>query len=57
MSLRESRTLLIFKVIGQGNRFKFLGEGIRHALRCPCYYLLLSLFTRQYFLSKFEQFL
>jgi hypothetical protein len=22
---------------GQGHRVKFLGEGIRHALRCPCY--------------------
>jgi hypothetical protein len=29
-------TLLIFKVKGQGHRVKFLGEGIRHALRCPC---------------------
>jgi hypothetical protein len=30
----QSGTLLIFKVKGQG--VKFLGEGIRHALRCPC---------------------
>ena len=30
------RTLLIFKVKGQGHRVKFLGKGIRHALRCPC---------------------
>jgi hypothetical protein len=22
----------------QGHRVKFLGEGIRHALRCPCLY-------------------
>ena len=36
-SLRESRTLLIFKVKGQGHQVKFLGEGIHHALRCPCY--------------------
>jgi hypothetical protein len=21
----------------QGHRVKFLGEGIRHALRCPCF--------------------
>jgi hypothetical protein len=35
--LRESGTLLIFKVKGQGHLVKFLGEGIRHALRCPCY--------------------
>jgi hypothetical protein len=25
-------------VKGQGHRVKFLGEGIRHALRCPCFY-------------------
>ena len=37
VSLRESGTLLIFKVKGQGHRVKFLGEGIRHALRYPCY--------------------
>ena len=38
-SLRESGTLLIFKVIGQRSRspVKFLGEGMRHALRCPCF--------------------
>ena len=29
----------MFKVKGQGHRVKFLGEGIRHALRCPCIYL------------------
>jgi hypothetical protein len=22
---------------GQSHRVKFLGKGIRHALRCPCY--------------------
>jgi hypothetical protein len=27
---------LIFKVKGQGHQVKFLGEGIRHALHCPC---------------------
>jgi hypothetical protein len=31
-NLRESGTLLIFKVKGQGHRVKFLGEGIHHAL-------------------------
>ena len=36
LSLRESGTLLIFKVKGQGHRVTFLGEGIRHALRCRC---------------------
>ena len=36
-TLRKSGTLLIFKVKGQGHRVKFLGEGIRHALRCPCF--------------------
>jgi hypothetical protein len=25
-------------VKGQGHRVKYLGEGIRHALRCPCFY-------------------
>jgi len=35
-SLRESGTLLIFKVKDQGHRVKFLDKGIRHALRCPC---------------------
>ena len=30
---------MIFKVIGQGNRVKFLGEGVRQALRCPCLFL------------------
>jgi hypothetical protein len=34
--LKESGTLLIFKVKDQGHRVKFLGEGIGHALRCPC---------------------
>ena len=34
--LRKSGTLSIFKVKGQGHQVKFLGEGIRHALRCPC---------------------
>ena len=29
------------KVKGQGHQVKFLGEGIRHALRCPCYILIL----------------
>jgi len=24
---------------GQGHRVKFLGKGICHALRCPCFYL------------------
>ena len=33
-SLRESATLLIFKVNGQGHQVKFLGEGIRHATFC-----------------------
>jgi len=33
---------LIFKVIGQGHRVKFLGEGIRHALRCPCLIIKLT---------------
>ena len=37
--LRESGTLLIFKVKGQGHQVKFLGKGIRHALRCPCSYI------------------
>jgi hypothetical protein len=32
-----SGTLLIFKVKGQGHQVKFLGEGMRHALRYPCY--------------------
>jgi hypothetical protein len=36
-SLRESGTLLIFKVKGQGHWVKFLGKGIRHALCCPCF--------------------
>ena len=27
---------MIFKVKGQGHRVKYLGEGLRHALRCPC---------------------
>ena len=35
--LRESGTLLIFKVKVQGHWVKFLGDGIRHALRCPCF--------------------
>jgi hypothetical protein len=35
-SLGESGTLLIFKVKGQGHWVNFLGEGICHALRCPC---------------------
>jgi hypothetical protein len=30
--------ILIFKVKGQSHRVIFLGEGIRHALRCPCLY-------------------
>jgi len=28
---------LIFYVKGQGHRVKFLGEGICHALHCPCF--------------------
>ena len=56
--LRESGTLLISKVKGQG--VKFLGEGIRHALRCPsfnnnskfslmkCYYLNFTRFRFNY---------
>ena len=36
-SLRESGTLLIFNVKGQGHRVKLLGEGIRHALRYSCF--------------------
>jgi hypothetical protein len=35
LSLRESGTLLIFKVIGQGHQIKILGEGICHTLHCP----------------------
>ena len=35
-TLRESGTVLIFKVKGQGHRVEFLGKGIHHALRCPC---------------------
>jgi hypothetical protein len=31
----------VFTRMGQGHRVKFLGEGIRHALRCPCFLLLL----------------
>ena len=27
---------MIFKVKGQGHWVKFVGEGICHALRCPC---------------------
>jgi len=34
--LRESGTLLIFKIKGKGHRVNFVGEGIRHSLRCPC---------------------
>jgi len=48
--LRVSGTLLIFKVKGQGHRVKFLGEGIRHALRCPCFYSHFS----KYFPLKFD---
>jgi len=29
---------LIFKVKGQGHWVKFLGEGICHALHCPCWF-------------------
>ena len=29
---------------GQGHRVKFLGEGIRHALRCPCSSLFYDVF-------------
>jgi hypothetical protein len=47
-SLRESGTLLIFKVKGQGRRVKFLGEGICHALRCPC----LDYIFKQHFNKK-----
>ena len=36
-SLRESGSLLIFKVKGQGHQVKFLCEGIRHALHCTCF--------------------
>jgi hypothetical protein len=35
---------LIFKVKVQGQRVKFLGEGIRHALRCPCFILFFACF-------------
>jgi len=42
--LTKLGTYLVLKKIwnpidfqGQGHRVKFLGEGIRHALRCPCY--------------------
>ena len=46
--LRESGTLLIFKVIDQGHRVKFLGEGIRHAL--PLFSLdLVSMIYKQDF--------
>jgi hypothetical protein len=48
-SLRESGTLLIFKVKGQGRRVKFLGEGICHTLRCPC----LDYIFKQHFNKKF----
>ena len=37
----SSRNIVIFKVIGQGHQVKFLGEGICHALRCPCHSLFL----------------
>jgi hypothetical protein len=40
--LRESETLFIFKVKGQGHPVKFLGEGICHALRCPCFYFIFN---------------
>ena len=52
----ESGTLLIFKVKGQGHRVKLLGEGIHHALRCPCSGCV-SLFSCQFFSHKNCQFL
>ena len=37
--LKRIWNLLIYKVIGQGHQISFLGEGIWHALRCPCFIL------------------
>ena len=42
--LRESGPLMIFKVKGHGHRVKFSGEGICHALRCPCFSLYFILY-------------
>jgi hypothetical protein len=46
LSPYESGTLLIFKVKGQGHRVYILGEGIRNALRCPCYILNMNIMTK-----------
>ena len=40
---------MIFKVKGQGHRVKLLGEGIRHALCCPCLCLYYKQVIKKYY--------